>query len=124
MHLGVNLRKADISCDINASKSDDNVSEYDDYYDFECSLSDEMVVESCACHNYPSQKRDCPDNVRNRKRAMHSSLTSGALWTPPLKEMGLYLTKVPSQLVLSKIRDQSTPALGSAIVLCNASTPE
>uniref|UniRef100_A0A1X7VJL3 Uncharacterized protein n=1 Tax=Amphimedon queenslandica TaxID=400682 RepID=A0A1X7VJL3_AMPQE len=114
----------DISCDINASKSDDSVSEYDDYYDFECSLSDEMVVESCACYNYPSHKWDCPDNVKNRKRAMDSSLTSGALWIPPLKEMGLYSTKVPSQLVPSKIKDQSTPAFGSVIVLCNASTPE
>uniref|UniRef100_A0A1X7UQ68 Uncharacterized protein n=1 Tax=Amphimedon queenslandica TaxID=400682 RepID=A0A1X7UQ68_AMPQE len=115
----------DTSCDINASKSDDNVSEYDDdYYNFECSLSDKMVVESCACPNFPCHKWDCPDNVKNRKRPMDSSLTPGALWTPPLKKMGLYSSKVPSPLVLSKIKDQSTPALGSVIVPCNASTAE
>uniref|UniRef100_A0A1X7UCX7 Uncharacterized protein n=1 Tax=Amphimedon queenslandica TaxID=400682 RepID=A0A1X7UCX7_AMPQE len=115
----------DTSCDINASKSDDNVSEYDhDCYDFECSLSDKTVVESCACPNFPCHKWDCPDNVRYRKRAMDSSLTPGALWTPPLKKMGLNSLKVPSPLVLSKVKDQSTPALGSVIVPCNASTAE
>uniref|UniRef100_A0A1X7VD91 Uncharacterized protein n=1 Tax=Amphimedon queenslandica TaxID=400682 RepID=A0A1X7VD91_AMPQE len=75
----------DTSCDINASKSDDNVSEYQNYYNFECSLSDKMVVESCACHKW-----DYPGNARNRKRAMDSSPTPGAWWTPPLKKMGLY----------------------------------
>uniref|UniRef100_A0A1X7SIU3 Uncharacterized protein n=1 Tax=Amphimedon queenslandica TaxID=400682 RepID=A0A1X7SIU3_AMPQE len=89
----------DTSCDINASKSDDNVSEYDDdCYDFECSLSDKTEVESCACPNFPCHKWDCPDNVRNRKRALDSSLTPGALWTPPLKKMDLYSPKVPSPL--------------------------
>uniref|UniRef100_A0A1X7UJI1 Uncharacterized protein n=1 Tax=Amphimedon queenslandica TaxID=400682 RepID=A0A1X7UJI1_AMPQE len=115
----------DTSCAINASKSEDNVSEYDDdCYDFGCSLSDKMVVESCACPNFSCHKWDCPDNVRNRKRAMDSSLTRSALWTPPLKKMGLYSPKVPTPLVLSKINDQSTPALGSVIVPCNASTAE
>uniref|UniRef100_A0A1X7UBU2 Uncharacterized protein n=1 Tax=Amphimedon queenslandica TaxID=400682 RepID=A0A1X7UBU2_AMPQE len=109
----------DTSCDINASKSDDNVSEYQNYYNFKCSLSDKMVVESCACHKW-----DYPDYIRNRKRAMESSPTPGAWWTLPLEKMGLYSPKVPSQLVLSKIKDQSTPALESVIVPCNASTTE
>uniref|UniRef100_A0A1X7TRH6 Uncharacterized protein n=1 Tax=Amphimedon queenslandica TaxID=400682 RepID=A0A1X7TRH6_AMPQE len=116
----------DTSCDINTSKCDDNISEYyDDDYDFESSLSNEMVVESCAYPNFPCYKRNCPDNVRNRKSAIDSSLTpAGALWTPPLKKIGLYLPSVPSPLVLSKVIDQSTPALGSVIVPCNASTAE
>uniref|UniRef100_A0A1X7TVQ8 Uncharacterized protein n=1 Tax=Amphimedon queenslandica TaxID=400682 RepID=A0A1X7TVQ8_AMPQE len=38
--------------------------------------------------------------------------------------MGLYSPKVPSPLVLSKIKDQSTSALGSVTVPCNASTAE
>uniref|UniRef100_A0A1X7UP45 Uncharacterized protein n=1 Tax=Amphimedon queenslandica TaxID=400682 RepID=A0A1X7UP45_AMPQE len=115
----------DTSCDTNASKSDDNVSEYDnDYYDFECSLSDKMVVESCACPNFSCYKWDCPDNVRNRKMAISSSLTPDAFSTPPLKKMGLYSPKVPSPLVLSIIKDQSTPVLGNVIVPCNASTAE
>ena len=114
----------DASCDIDASKSDDNVSENeDDHYDFESSLSDEMAVESCACPNFRRHKWDCPDNVRNRKRAMNSSLTpAGAFWTPPLKKVGLYSPKVPSPLVVSKVKGQSTPALGSVIVPYNAST--
>ena len=80
-HKSCPLRRAcepatgiDASCDIDASKSDDNVSENeDDHYDFESSLSDEMAVELCACPNFPRHKWDCPDNVRNRKRAMNSS---------------------------------------------------
>ena len=116
----------DASCDIDASISDDNVSENeDDHYDFESSLSDEMAVESCACPNFPHHKWDCPDNVRNRKRARDSSLTpAGAFWTPPLKKVCLYSPKVPSPLVLSKVKGQSTPAVGSVIVPYNASTVE
>ena len=55
-----------------------------------------MAVESCACPNFPLHKWDCPDNVKNRKRAMDGSLTpAGAFWTPPLKKVGLYSPKVP-----------------------------
>uniref|UniRef100_A0A1X7TE46 Uncharacterized protein n=1 Tax=Amphimedon queenslandica TaxID=400682 RepID=A0A1X7TE46_AMPQE len=93
----------DISSHINALKSDDNVSEYDnDYHDFECSLKDEMVVELCACPNFASHKQDCPDNVKNRKWVIYSSLTpAGALWTT-LTKMCLYSPKVPSLLVAKR----------------------
>ena len=58
-----------------------------------------MALESCACPNFPRHKWDFPDNVRNRKRAMNSSLTpAGAFWTPRLKKVGLYS---PSPLVVS-----------------------
>ena len=58
----------DASCDIAASKSDDNVSENeDDHYDFESSLSDEMAADSCACPNFPRHKWD---NVRNRRKGL------------------------------------------------------
>ena len=114
--------------DIDPATEDDvsSVSEPDseplDYDDVE------SEDESCSCPNYPRHRWDCPDNVRNRKRA--SATPSRTLWTrraspqvnkkqsttsvnvstlqtPPLKKMNLSLIKCPSPLIVSQ---QSTPA--------------
>ena len=124
-HKSCPLRRAcDTATGVDTS-SDDNVSKSDneqlDYDDLESSLSDDMVVESCICPNYPCHKS--PENIRNMKRAMNGSVTPvGASWTPPLKKVDASLTKCPSPLNISQVKHQSTPTIGGVIVPYNAST--
>uniref|UniRef100_A0A1X7TBS4 Uncharacterized protein n=1 Tax=Amphimedon queenslandica TaxID=400682 RepID=A0A1X7TBS4_AMPQE len=96
--------------------NDENASDPDIVDEFESSDSasdlEDVCFQTCICPNYPHNQRHCPENVRNRNRAMNLDDTvtpTCTLRTPPLKKLNQSLMRCPSPLISSNGKKQSTP---------------